>query len=271
MKQTGDEGSLESCQVHVPSASALICLSLSLSEMSADVSSTHFSPTIDSPIFLCSFYFISSDSFITSCHVWPLPSTPPSSIHPQPFPGHCPPLSISNLPSPGPAVTSTLSSAHTHTHLNTPPITLSGLAFPDVNQSCLQQPLPFHLQHTLTFPDTGESRMQRNHTLLLQLLLLATSPLRCLHLPLSVFIHQPVPDSPSSSLPSFLLHHCILLPSFPLNPSLPDVAITQPHLNPCISCWEKKTQDNQSTSDTRSPADVGCVPLGPAFTVLVKT
>lgn len=120
----------------------------------------------------CCFIFSLPPSFLPLLQLLPFPSR-------RPPPPPKPPLSWTSCHFP--TTPSTCPHAHTRTRALTPLHSLSGLAFPGVNQACPQQPLPFHLQHTLTFSDTLEGREQRHRTLsLLQLLHLSISPLSCL-------------------------------------------------------------------------------------------
>lgn len=101
------------------------------------------------------------------------------------------------------------SSKHTQTHTHFG--SLSGLAFPGVNQACPQQPLPFHLQHPLTFPDTQEGREQRHSTHSFNCSISAVHPLTPV---LSSFSCLSISDLPHVFLSAYLS------PSISLNPSL---------------------------------------------------
>lgn len=97
------------------------------------------------------------------------------------------------------------------------PPPLSSLAFLGVNQACPQQPLPFHLQHTLTFPDTLEGREQRHHTPSLNCSISSSYPLTPI-LP-SVFLFLPVnlymPTRGLALKPSLMLSYLhLFLPLF---------------------------------------------------------
>lgn len=88
--------------------------------------------------------------FLLSCLPVTSPSCPPTTF-PILFSTHHPP-SLLNHPSTGPFGT------FLPLHLLLLHLfclcSLSVLAFPGVNQACPLQPLPFHFQQTLTFPDT---------------------------------------------------------------------------------------------------------------------
>lgn len=88
--------------------------------------------------------------------------TPPPPPPPMVF--HLHPPSPANLPLPGQPATYPPPTLPTFLHPSLPPflsLAHHGLAFQVVNQACPQQPLPFHLQHTLTFPGALEVREER--------------------------------------------------------------------------------------------------------------
>lgn len=101
---------------------------------------------------------LSLSSQLPACHLSKLPS------HHLPHPFFYPSSTLSTKPPLNWTIWHFSTASSTTTHLFCL-CSLGVLAFPGVNQACPLQPLPFHLQQTLTFPDTHRRAESRSTVL----------------------------------------------------------------------------------------------------------